>query len=100
VGDSVTLINKVENASTSSQHFASGLSLQYQAVIAMVDSASLLKAPGDNSLQLNITGVGLNAQAKAASEGRVAGMAMINQGIDIAVSMGRSLASGLTDGDM
>ncbi|WAC46452.1 hypothetical protein OU997_09940 [Pseudomonas sp. SL4(2022)] len=100
VGDRATLINKVTNASATTQLLSQGLSMQYQADIAMVNTAEPLKAPGDNALQLKITGVNLNPQTKAASEGRIAGLAMINQGTDMAVAMGQSLGAELAEGDV
>jgi hypothetical protein len=97
VGDRATLINNVINASATTQILSQGLSMQYQADIAMVNTPEPLKAPGDTALQLKITGVNLNPQTKAASEGRIAGLAMINQGTDMAVAMGQSLGAELAE---
>ena len=88
-GDSFMLINKATGATNATQTVTQGFSVQYQARTG--DAGGALKT--------TITGAGtLNPQTRSVSDGRVAGLAMVNQGGDLAVAMGPTLEKSLSAG--
>lgn len=90
VGDSITLIRNDSGLITSGMtletpcvSFKRGIAMLYDAAVSV----------GDTSIDATITSSSLNPQLKSLSEGRIAAMALSNQGADLVAGLGISRAA-------
>lgn len=90
VGDSITLIRNDFGLITSGMILETP-SVSFKRGIAMVYDAAV--SVGDTTIDATITSSGLNPQLKSLSEGRIAAMALSNQGADLVAGLGISRAA-------